>query len=187
MTVIDDYLAQQSEPMRTAAAALTETLRALLPRAEEGMAYGMPAWKVDGTGVAGFAVFTKHWAYYPYSGSVTETLADELSGYELTKGGIKLEGGTALPKPMVKRLLAARFAEISMVPDSKGSVRDFYADGGLKATGRMKDGEPHGAWQWWRKDGSLMRSGSFDRGRQVKEWTTYDRDGRTVKVTDFGR
>jgi len=44
----------------------------------------------------------------------------------------------------------------------------------------------HGRWQWWRKDGSLLRSGSFDRGRQVGEWTTYDRESKPVKITQFG-
>jgi antitoxin component YwqK of YwqJK toxin-antitoxin module len=74
-----------------------------------------------------------------------------------------------------------------MAPDSRGLARDLYGDGGLKAKGRIRDGELHGDWQWWRQDGSLMRSGTFDRGRQVREWTTYDRDGAPAKVTDFGR
>jgi antitoxin component YwqK of YwqJK toxin-antitoxin module len=50
----------------------------------------------------------------------------------------------------------------------------------------MKDGELHGDWQWWRRDGSLQRSGRFDRGRQVGTWTTYGRDGAVVKTTDLG-
>ena len=64
--------------------------------------------------------------------------------------------------------------------DTKGVARDLFPDGGLKAKGRMKDGELHGAWSWWRKDGTLMRTGSFDRGRQVGTWTTYDATGAEV-------
>jgi antitoxin component YwqK of YwqJK toxin-antitoxin module len=44
----------------------------------------------------------------------------------------------------------------------------------------------HGEWQFFRKDGSLMRSGSFNRGVQVGAWKTFARDGRPVKETDFG-
>jgi antitoxin component YwqK of YwqJK toxin-antitoxin module len=84
-------------------------------------------------------------------------------------------------------VIRARLAEISMKPDSKGIARDFHANGALKATGRMKDGELHGAWSWWRADGTLMRTGSFDRGRQVGEWTTYDAAGRPARTTDKGR
>jgi antitoxin component YwqK of YwqJK toxin-antitoxin module len=43
----------------------------------------------------------------------------------------------------------------------------------------------HGAWSWYRTDGSLMRTGSFDRGRQVGIWRTYDRAGNVVKETPF--
>ena len=43
----------------------------------------------------------------------------------------------------------------------------YYADGRVKFTGAYLDGEMHGAWEWYRTDGTLMRSGSFDRGRQI--------------------
>jgi len=43
----------------------------------------------------------------------------------------------------------------------------------------------HGAWAFYRKDGSDMRTGSFDRGRQVGVWRTFDRTGRLVKETAF--
>jgi antitoxin component YwqK of YwqJK toxin-antitoxin module len=62
-----------------------------------------------------------------------------------------------------------------------------YGDGTVKARGQRLDGELHGAWKFFRLDGSLMRSGTFDRGRQVGAWKTYTRDGALVKSTDFGR
>jgi antitoxin component YwqK of YwqJK toxin-antitoxin module len=43
----------------------------------------------------------------------------------------------------------------------------------------------HGYWEFFRKDGSLMRSGYFDEDKQVGIWTTYDRNGNVVKTTDF--
>jgi antitoxin component YwqK of YwqJK toxin-antitoxin module len=62
-----------------------------------------------------------------------------------------------------------------------------YGDGTVKARGQRLSGEMHGAWKFFRLDGSLMRSGTFDRGRQVGVWKTYTRDGALVKSTDFGR
>jgi antitoxin component YwqK of YwqJK toxin-antitoxin module len=38
-------------------------------------------------------------------------------------------------------------------------------------------------WEWYRKDGVIMRSGYFDNGKQVGEWTTYDKQGKVYKVT----
>jgi hypothetical protein len=40
-----------------------------------------------------------------------------------------------------------------------------------------------GHWEFYRKDGVIMRSGSFERGVQVGEWTTCDKAGKVYKVT----
>lgn len=65
-------------------------------------------------------------------------------------------------------------------------VSPFYENGLPRFKGGHRNGEMHGPWQFFRKDGSLMRAGSFDQGRQVGIWTTYDRSGDVVKETDFG-
>lgn len=49
--------------------------------------------------------------------------------------------------------------------------------------GEYLNNEMHGFWEFFRKDGSLMRSGSFDNGTQVGVWKTFDRDGKLVKET----
>ena len=49
-----------------------------------------------------------------------------------------------------------------------------------------RDVEMHGAWEWYRLDGSLMRTGASDRGRQVGPWRTFDHAGQLVKETNFG-
>jgi antitoxin component YwqK of YwqJK toxin-antitoxin module len=60
-----------------------------------------------------------------------------------------------------------------------------YPNGGVKFTGFLLEGEMHGAWEWYRTDGTVMRTGEFDRGKQVGLWRTFDRSGRLVKETDF--
>jgi uncharacterized protein YdhG (YjbR/CyaY superfamily) len=184
---IDAYLAAQPEPQRATLAAMRGIIGGLVPRAEEGIAYGAPAWRVDGTAIAGITGSARHCSYLPHSGEVVALLGDALAGYDVAKGTVRFAVGTPLPRALVRRLLTTRLRLESMTTDGKGFVRDFYDDGGLKAKGKRKDGELHGTWQWWRRDGSLLRSGSFDRGRQVGEWTTYGRDSRPVKVTDLGR
>lgn len=73
----------------------------------------------------------------------------------------------------------------------KGSERvpdiAYYGTGALQSRGFTLDGEMHGAWEFFRKDGSVMRTGEFDRGRQVGVWRTFDRTGRLVKETDFSK
>ena len=61
----------------------------------------------------------------------------------------------------------------------------FYENGLLRFKGEYLDDEMHGYWEFYRKDGSVMRTGTFDRGKQVGEWKTFDREGNLVKVTNF--
>jgi hypothetical protein len=58
-----------------------------------------------------------------------------------------------------------------------------HKDGSLWAKGRKLDGEMHGYWEFFRRNGTRLRSGHFDRGVQVGEWTTYDAQGAVYKVT----
>jgi antitoxin component YwqK of YwqJK toxin-antitoxin module len=73
-----------------------------------------------------------------------------------------------------------------MPADDPVPAIDHYDNGEVRFRGFNVGGEMHGAWEFFRKDGSLLRSGEFDRGRQVGPWRTFDRAGRLVKETDFG-
>jgi antitoxin component YwqK of YwqJK toxin-antitoxin module len=64
-------------------------------------------------------------------------------------------------------------------------VSPFYENGLPRFKGGYLAGQMHGPWEFYRKDGSLMRAGTFDNGRQVGTWITYDRAGNVVKETNF--
>jgi antitoxin component YwqK of YwqJK toxin-antitoxin module len=61
----------------------------------------------------------------------------------------------------------------------------LYDNGLPRFKGDYLVGEMHGYWEFFRKDGTLMRSGSFDSGVQVGTWITYDRAGKPYKETKF--
>ncbi|TAM70061.1 MAG: hypothetical protein EPN48_06660 [Microbacteriaceae bacterium] len=67
--------------------------------------------------------------------------------------------------------------------DERREHLQYHRNGTLWARGQMIGDVPEGYWEWFRKDGSMMRSGTFTAGRQAGEWTTYDRNGGVVKVT----
>ena len=60
------------------------------------------------------------------------------------------------------------------------AISPFYENGLPRFKGKYLDHEMHGPWEFFRKDGSLMRSGEFDRGKQVGVWRTFDRQGKLV-------
>jgi uncharacterized protein YdhG (YjbR/CyaY superfamily) len=110
---IDAYLDAVPEPQRSTLVALRTSLRALLPHAEEGLAYGVPTFKVDGVGVAGFASYQRHCSYFPMSGGILAALADQLTGYTTSKGALKFPVDRPLPTPTVRTLVKSRLAEIA--------------------------------------------------------------------------
>ena len=75
------------------------------------------------------------------------------------------------------------------VSDTSNATPDvaYYDDGGVRYRGFQLDGQMHGAWEFFRQDGSLMRSGSFERGRQIGVWKTFNREGRVVEETEFSK
>ena len=43
---VDEYLANLDEPKRTTLKELRQTIRSIVPEAEEGISYGMPAYRL---------------------------------------------------------------------------------------------------------------------------------------------
>ena len=111
---IDAYLAALEEPKRSTLEQLRTVILEVVPDAEQGLAYGAPAFKVRGKTVAGFAAFKNHLSYLPHSGSVLAELGDAVARYETSKGSLKFAIDQPLPKRLVVTLIAARMRELGM-------------------------------------------------------------------------
>ena len=180
---VDAYLATVASPQRESLERLRDSLRSILPHADEGLKYGMPAFTLHGKAVAGYAAFKNHCSYFPMSGGVLEAAGDAAAKYPTSKGGLQFGVDERLPIGLLRRLVKLRLAEISAVRD--GQRYEYFADGRVKAAGRMRNGELHGEWRWFRSDGTLMRTGRLANGDQVGTWTTWNPDGTVAKTTDF--
>ena len=108
---IDDYIDAVEEPKRATLAQLRDTIMAVIPEAEQCISYGMPAFKVRGKTIAGFAAFKNHLSYLPHSGSVIAKLAKETGRYSSTKGSLHFPIDEPLPEPLVRKLLSVRMDE----------------------------------------------------------------------------
>jgi uncharacterized protein YdhG (YjbR/CyaY superfamily) len=109
---IDAYLAGLDEPKRSTLNTLRETIRDIVPEAEPCIAYGMPAFRLHGKVIAGFAAFTTHLSYLPHSGSVLSQLPAETAGYTMTTGTLHFPIDQPLPRALVERLIAVRLRQI---------------------------------------------------------------------------
>jgi uncharacterized protein YdhG (YjbR/CyaY superfamily) len=111
-TSIDEYLSSIPGEKRAALNTLRKTIRSTVPKAEECISYGIPAFRLDGIVIAGFAATGKGCSYYPFSGSTLGALADELAHYSRTKSALHFDPAKPLPVALVRKLIMARIAEI---------------------------------------------------------------------------
>ena len=180
------HLANYPPAQRRALESIRSAVHKLLPGADEVMAWGMPSYRVDGDLVLSFSGFADHNSLFPGAG-VVKAMSTALPEYKTTKGTIHLPRDTSPPLAVLRTVVRARIDEINAsYPKASGVTKEFYDNGFLKHRGRFKNGEMHGAWEFFRRDGSPLRSGRFDRGDQVGLWTTFDRAGAPHRVTDFG-
>ena len=112
---IDEYLAALSEDQRSALEKLRKTIRALVPKAEECISYGVPAFRLQRM-LVGFGATANHCSFYPMSSSTVEELRDDLKGYDTSKGAIRFQPDRPLPAPLVRKLVKARIAENAARP-----------------------------------------------------------------------
>jgi uncharacterized protein YdhG (YjbR/CyaY superfamily) len=108
---IDRYLEALEEPKRSTLSQLREVILQILPEAEQGMSYGVPAFKVGGKTIAGFAAFKNHLSYLPHSGSVFPELKAALTGYRASSGALRFNIDEPLPRPLVEKLIAVRLRQ----------------------------------------------------------------------------
>lgn len=110
---IDDYLAGLGEADREALQRLRSTILGVIPAAEQGLSYGMPAFTVAGKVLAGFAAYKNHLSYFPHSGSVLAGIDPQLlEGFDHSaKGTLRFSVDTPLPAELVEALIRAKARE----------------------------------------------------------------------------
>jgi len=108
---IDAVLTRLPPGQRALLQRLRRTIRAAVPAAEECLSYGMPAFRLEGRVIAGFAATSAGGSYYPFSGTTLGTLADDLKGWSRTRSALHFTEARPLPAVLVRKLLVARRAE----------------------------------------------------------------------------
>lgn len=109
---VDAYLDSVPALQRQALIDLRGRILDALPEASEGISYRVPAYRFEGAVAAGFASFTNHMSYLPFSGSVLSQLSDEIAAFTHTKSALHFTVDRPLSDDLVKRLVAVRQSEI---------------------------------------------------------------------------
>jgi uncharacterized protein YdhG (YjbR/CyaY superfamily) len=108
---IDAYLGGVSPAKRALLQKLRKTIRAVAPKAEECISYGIPAFRLNGRALVFFGAWANHCAFYPGSSTTLKKFRGDLKGFQITKGTIRFSPDNPLPITLVKKLVKARIAE----------------------------------------------------------------------------
>jgi uncharacterized protein YdhG (YjbR/CyaY superfamily) len=109
---VDAYLAALPSDSQQALQQLRKSIRALVPEAEEGFSYGLPAFRLKGRPLVCYSASQNHCSLYPMSPAVIRSLAADLKGFETSKGTIKFTPKNPLPTGLVRKIVKARIAEL---------------------------------------------------------------------------
>lgn len=109
---IDARLAALPADQRAALEALRRTIAAAAPEAEEGISYGMPAFRYHGRALVSYAAFRAHCSFFPMSSELIELHREELAGFSTAKGTLRFTPAHPLPADLVARIVRERMAQI---------------------------------------------------------------------------
>jgi uncharacterized protein YdhG (YjbR/CyaY superfamily) len=184
---VSTYVDRFDDSQAAALTAVHAAFGRLLPGATEELSWGMPTFRIGPDIVVSYAGFAKHNSLFP-GPETTAIIAEEFPGITTTKGTIHFDRNRAPATGLLRRLVTLRIQQINdSYPRSNGVTRRYFGNGFTEYTGKIRNDHMHGAWQWFRKNGTIKRSGSFREGTQVGEWITYDASGNPYRTTDFGR
>lgn len=109
---IDGYIAAFPPDTQKVLTRVRRILRKALPKAEEGISYGIPVFKQHGGAVIYFAGWKAHYSVYPSNRRLEAALADRLAPYEVNgRGTIRFPLDQPVPAALIAEIAAFRLKE----------------------------------------------------------------------------
>ncbi len=107
---VDDYIKSFPVNIRELLNQMRKTIRKAAPEAEEVIAYGMPAYKLNKRPLVYFAGFKNHIGFYATPTGHSE-FVKELSKYKQGRGSVQFPIDEPLPLDLVARITKFRVRE----------------------------------------------------------------------------
>ena len=83
---MEEYLDGLPPPQRVALERVRAVVTKVVPEAEEGVSYGVPAFIYEGRPLLGFRAAKNHLSVFPFSPAAIASVKDRLEGFELLEG-----------------------------------------------------------------------------------------------------
>src|SRR6266850_2229861 len=140
---IDDYLACVNADHRDALQELRQTIQAVAPNAEECISYAIPALRLNGRLLVGFAAWSNHCSLYPMSSKTLKKFRNELRKFQTSKGTLRFSPDKPMPAALVKKLLRRESQRITLEQTKTGENREQN-----QSSSRHKKGRVHPDFGW---------------------------------------
>jgi uncharacterized protein YdhG (YjbR/CyaY superfamily) len=110
---VSEYIATKPRKSRASLEAVRRAILKAIPAAQEGLAYQMPAYTLNGVAALYFAGWKAHYSLYPASDALAAAFAKELAPYQRSKGTIKFPLSEPVPVRLIERIAKFRAQQVS--------------------------------------------------------------------------
>ena len=117
---VTDYIASKPRPVQTILKRVRSAIRKAIPKAEEGIAYQIAAYTLNGEGVIYFAGWKEHYSLYPIHESLVAAFKKELTGCKISKGTLRFPLSEPVPSDLIERIVRFRVQQLSEREKGRG-------------------------------------------------------------------
>ncbi|HVX93241.1 MAG TPA: DUF1801 domain-containing protein [Candidatus Dojkabacteria bacterium] len=118
---VDEYIKGYPEDIQIVAKKLRKLIKDNAPEAKEMISYAIPLYKMNGKHLVAFAIYKKHYGFYPTKSEIFKVYEKELEGYKKSVGTIQFPINKPLPFDLIKKIVKFRVEENER--DTMGSYK----------------------------------------------------------------
>ena len=112
VTSVAEYVSVQPAAVRAILRQVRRAIRKGLPKADEGLSYQIPTYKLQGRAVIYFAAWRTYYSLYPAGDRLATTFRSELAPYTRVKSTLHFPYDQPVPERLIERLARFRAQEV---------------------------------------------------------------------------
>jgi uncharacterized protein YdhG (YjbR/CyaY superfamily) len=117
---VTDYIASKPRSVQPILQRVRSAIRKAIPKAEEGIAYQIAAYTLNGTGIIYFAGWKEHYSLYPIHESLVAAFKKELTGCKISKGTLRFPLSEPVPSDLIERIVRFRVEQLAKSEKRRG-------------------------------------------------------------------
>ena len=119
---VDKYIYAFPKNVQKILEEVRQTIKEIIPQAEELISYQIPTFKLNGSYIIYFAGWKNHISLYPVTDEIKEKFKKEISSYKTSKGTIQFPLDKPMPLSLIKKIVKHK------VKENAGKEKKKYPD-----------------------------------------------------------